>query len=282
MLGQHPRLDLTKPRLMAIVNATPDSFSDGGLLYKRNTINKDKVLARLSTLVEEGADIIDIGGESTRPGAVSVSLQEELDRVLLVVELAVQETDLAISVDTSSPQLMLEAAAKGAHLINDVRALSREGAVDAAAKTALAVCLMHMQGSPSTMQGSPQYQSVVDDVSQYLQARVEACIAAGVLPHNISIDPGFGFGKTLEHNLLLLKQLPQIAKLGFPVLVGMSRKSMIGHMLNREVNDRLYGSLALAMMSLERGAKILRVHDVRETRDIIDTFLTVSGLAVSG
>jgi dihydropteroate synthase len=282
MLGQHPRLDLTKPRLMAIVNATPDSFSDGGLLYKRNTINKDKVLARLSTLVEEGADIIDIGGESTRPGAVSVSLQEELDRVLLVVELAVQETDLAISVDTSSPQLMLEAAAKGAHLINDVRALSREGAVDAAAKTALAVCLMHMQGSPSTMQGSPQYQSVVDDVSQYLQARVEVCIAAGVLPHNICIDPGFGFGKTLEHNLLLLKQLPQIAKLGFPVLVGMSRKSMIGHMLNREVNDRLYGSLALAMMSLERGAKILRVHDVRETRDIIDTFLTVSGLAVSG
>jgi dihydropteroate synthase len=262
---------------MAIMNATPDSFSDGGLLHKGGSINRDKVLARLELIVTEGADIIDIGGESTRPGAERVSVQEELDRVSPIVEWALQTTDLAVSVDTSSPEVITQVAAMGAHLINDVRALSRVGAVEAAANTDLAVCLMHMQGTPVNMQNDPSYSQVIGDVSQYLQGRVNACVAAGIKPKNICIDPGFGFGKTLEHNLALLRQLPEIGNLGFPVLVGLSRKSMIGQLLHRNLEDRLPASLALALMSLERGAKILRVHDIRATRDIIDTFIAVNG-----
>jgi dihydropteroate synthase len=276
MLNQHPHLVLSQPRLMAIINATPDSFSDGGLLYRGASIDHSKVVNRLQEVVQEGADIIDIGGESTRPGAVPVGVQEELDRVIPIVEWAAAETELAISVDTSAPEVMLEAASKGAHMINDVRALTREGALEAAAKTGLAVCLMHMKGAPSSMQNAPVYDRVVDEVSQYLQARVLACVENGVANGNICIDPGFGFGKTLEHNLTLLRQLPELASLGLPLLVGLSRKSMIGHLLKREIEDRVPASLALAMMSLERSASILRVHDVRATRDIIDTFVAVN------
>ncbi len=187
-----------------------------------------------------------------------------------------QESDVAISVDTSSPQVMLQAAASGAHMINDVRALSREGALSAAAATGMAVCLMHMQGNPLTMQQAPQYNAVVDDVIAYLQSRIQACLAAGVAKENISIDPGFGFGKTLEHNLQLLHGLSMVSGQDFPVLVGLSRKSMIDHLLQRDIQDRLPASLALGLMSLERGASILRVHDVRATRDIIDTYIAVS------
>jgi len=275
MFSSHPKLQLNKPRLMAIVNATPDSFSDGGLLYKNNRVDRDVTLLRLEQLVHEGADIIDVGGESTRPGASSVSLQEEMDRVLPVVEWALAETDLAVSVDTSSSQLMLAVASQGAHMINDVRALSRSGAVEAMAKTGLSVCLMHMQGTPESMQTSPSYGTVVDDVTLHLQQRIDDCVAAGVNIEKICVDPGFGFGKTLQHNLTLLAHLEKFKSLGCPVLVGLSRKSMIDYLLNREVDDRLYASLALGLMSLERGAAILRVHDIRATRDIIDSFIAV-------
>lgn len=275
LFESHPNLAFGVPRLMAIVNATPDSFSDGGLLYKKDRIDRDATLFRLQQVVAEGAEIIDIGGESTRPGASAISVQEEMDRVLPVLELAAAETDLAISIDTSSPELMREAAKKGAHLINDVRALSRPGAVEAAASTGLPVCLMHMQGAPASMQVSPNYKDVVRDVVCYLQSRIDACVNAGMDSTRICIDPGFGFGKTLEHNLLLLKYLSELKKLGFPLLVGLSRKSMIDHLLKRDLKDRLPASLALGLMSLERGANILRVHDIRETRDIIDAFVAV-------
>ncbi len=275
-MGQHPRLELSTPRLMAVLNATPDSFSDGGLLYKDKGIDSSLVEARLEAIVAEGADIIDIGGESTRPGATPITVQEELDRVIPVVELAAQ-TALAISVDTSSPEVMIEAAAKGAHLINDVRALSREGAIDAAVTTGLPVCLMHMQGTPETMQLAPNYSNIVVEVSEYLQNRVRVCLDSGIAASNICLDPGFGFGKTLEHNLNLLRQLPEIRSLGFPVLAGLSRKSMIGHLLKREVTDRLPASLALALLSLQGGANIIRVHDVAATRDIIDVYSAVLG-----
>ena len=278
MSTTHPRLDLSRPRLMAILNATPDSFSDGGMLFRGKHIDIGLIGSRVQMLVDEGADIIDIGGESTRPGAEPVSLQEELDRVIPIVEWIANNCDIAISVDTSSPEVMLEAAAKGAHLINDVRALTRQGALSAASSTGLPVCLMHMQGSPGTMQQSPDYQDVVTEVSGFLQQRIVNCLEAGLVASKVWIDPGFGFGKSLEHNLALLRHLPELASLGFPILVGVSRKSMIGHLLKRELPDRLPGSLALALMALERGAKVLRVHDVAATRDIIDTFIAVDQL----
>jgi len=276
MLKHHPRLLLTQPRLMAIINATPDSFSDGGLLHKQGNIDYDSVIQRIVTFADDGADILDIGGESTRPGAQPVSIQEELDRVIPIIEIAAKETDLAISVDTSSALVMSEAAHAGAHLINDVRALAREGALSAAANTGLPVCLMHMQGSPETMQSNPNYESVVVEVNRFLQERVSACISAGVEADNIIVDPGFGFGKTLEHNLVLLRQLSKVASVGFPVLVGVSRKSMIGHLLGRSTDQRLSASLALGLMALERGAKILRVHDVAATRDMMDVFIAIN------
>ncbi len=272
----HPYLDLSRPRLMAILNATPDSFSDGGRLYRGDQLDSGLVERCVEQFIQDGAEIIDIGGESTRPGAQSVSLQEEMDRVLPIVELAARHSDLAISVDTSSSELMREAAKKGAHLINDVRALTRPGALDAAASLDLNICLMHMQGSPQTMQNDPSYNNPFTEVSDYLQQRVLVCLEAGIKRDKIWIDPGFGFGKSLEHNLILLRQLPELVSLGFPVLVGVSRKSMIGHLLGRDVKDRLPGSLALALMALERGAKILRVHDVAATRDIIDSFIAVA------
>jgi dihydropteroate synthase len=261
---------------MAIVNATPDSFSDGGELFAGDYLDVELAGRRVEQLVKDGAEIIDVGGESTRPGAANVSVQQELDRVIPIVEWVVGRCDVAVSVDTSSPAVMSEAALKGVHLINDVRALTRPDALSAAAQTGLTVCLMHMQGSPVTMQANPNYQNIVTEVNDYLQQRVIACLDAGMAPSKIWLDPGFGFGKTLEHNIELVRKLPELVSLGQPVLVGFSRKSMVGQMLGRPLDERLVGSLALAMMALERGAKILRVHDVVATRDIIDTFVAIN------
>jgi dihydropteroate synthase len=276
MIKTHRYLDLSKPRLMAIVNATPDSFSDGGELFTGDYLDVELAGRRVEQLVKDGAEIIDVGGESTRPGAANVSVQQELDRVIPIVEWVVGRCDVAVSVDTSSPAVMREAALKGVHLINDVRALTGPDALSAAAQTGLTVCLMHMQGSPVTMQTNPNYQNIVTEVNDYLQQRVIACLDAGMASSKIWLDPGFGFGKTLEHNIELVRKLPELVSLGQPVLVGFSRKSMVGQMLGRPLDERLVGSLALAMMALERGAKILRVHDVVATRDIIDTFVAIN------
>jgi dihydropteroate synthase len=276
MIKTHRYLDLSKPRLMAIVNATPDSFSDGGELFTGDYLDVELAGRRVEQLVKDGAEIIDVGGESTRPGAANVSVQQELDRVIPIVEWVVGRCDVAVSVDTSSPAVMREAALKGVHLINDVRALTGSDALSAAAQTGLTVCLMHMQGSPVTMQTNPNYQNIVTEVNDYLQQRVIACLDAGMASSKIWLDPGFGFGKTLEHNIELVRKLPELVSLGQPVLVGFSRKSMVGQMLGRPLDERLVGSLALAMMALERGAKILRVHDVVATRDIIDTFVAIN------
>lgn len=267
-LGKHS-LDLSRPRIMGVLNTTPDSFSDGGSYYKSGRLALELVLERAAQMLREGADIIDVGGESTRPGATAVSEQEELDRVVPVVEVLVRELDAPISVDTSSPSVISAASAAGAALINDVRALRREGALVAAAAAGLPVCLMHMQGEPDTMQKRPTYSDPVLEVSRFLQQRVEACLEAGIGPEQILLDPGFGFGKTLEHNLELLRRLPELLNLGYPLLVGLSRKSLMAKLLGREVAERLPGSLALAMAAAQRGAGIIRVHDVAATLDVL-------------
>lgn len=254
---------------MGILNVTPDSFSDGGAVFSGGRVALDKVLARAAQMLAEGADLIDIGGESTRPGAAPVSVQEEMDRVLPVLELLARELDVVLSVDTSSPEVMLAAAAAGAGLINDVRALRRPDAISAVAATGLPVCLMHMRGEPQSMQTDPQYDDAVADVRQFLAQRIEACTKLGVARRNIVIDPGFGFGKTPQHNLQLLNRMGQLNDLGFPLLVGLSRKSLIGAVLKRSVEDRLAGSLALVALAVQRGAVIFRVHDVRETSDVV-------------
>ncbi len=268
-------LDLSRPMVMGILNTTPDSFSDGGNCYRSGRFSLDLALARAKQILAEGAGIIDIGGESTRPGAKIVSVQEEVDRVVPVVEAITQEFGAVISVDTSTPQVMIEAARAGAAIINDVRALSREGALEAAAATGLPVCLMHMQGEPQTMQVHPQYTDPVADVLAYLQERVSASLAAGIPAERLILDPGFGFGKTLEHNLMLLRRLPEFVALGYPVLVGLSRKSMLAALLQREVNARLPGSLALALLSAQAGAAIIRVHDVAATVDVLSVLAAV-------
>lgn len=262
-------LDLSRPRIMGIINTTPDSFSDGGSFYKAGQLSLDLALKRAEQMLSEGADVLDVGGESTRPGALAVSQQQELDRVIPVVEALVKNLGAIVSVDTSTPVVIEESARAGASLINDVRALQRDGAMLAAAKTKLPICLMHMQGQPSTMQNAPQYIDVVAEVRRFLHARITACEAAGITKERILIDPGFGFGKTLAHNLALLARLPELADLGLPILVGLSRKSMLGQLLNREVEERLPGSLALAMAAAERGAAIIRVHDVAATKDVL-------------
>ena len=262
-------LDLSIPRVMGILNVTPDSFSDAGALYSGGRPALDRALRQIARMVADGAAIIDIGGESTRPGAKPVSTQEELDRVLPVIECAAQEFDVVLSVDTSSPEVMLEAAARGAGLINDVRALSRPGAIQAVAAAGLPVCLMHMQGEPQSMQQQPHYIDVVDEVRAFLAQRIDACTKLGVARRNLVIDPGFGFGKTPRHNLQLLNRLDQLQLLKCPVLVGLSRKSLIGHVVKRPVGERLAGSLALAAIAAQRGAVIFRVHDVRETTDVV-------------
>jgi dihydropteroate synthase len=266
--GKHT-LDLSSPVVMGVLNTTPDSFSDGGSYYQAGMLDLSLVLRRAEQMLDEGAAIIDVGGESTRPGASPISEEEELDRVLPVVDAICTRLDVVVSVDTSTPTVIREAAKVGAGLINDVRALEREGALEAAAQTDLPVCLMHMQGQPDTMQTSPNYRDVVTEVAHYLAGRIEACGAVGINRERLLLDPGFGFGKTDAHNLALLGALSQLGPMEVPILAGLSRKSMIGHLLQREVEDRLPGSLALAMLAAQRGAKILRVHDVAETVDVL-------------
>jgi len=257
-------LDLARPQVMGILNVTPDSFSDGGRFTGR-----DAALRHAAQMVAAGATFIDVGGESTRPGARQVSPTEELERVAPVVEAIARDLDVVISVDTSTPAVMREAARLGAGLINDVRSLQRDGALDAAAATGLPVCLMHMLGEPADMQDDPRYENVTAEVRQFLAARMDACEAAGIDRERIILDPGFGFAKTVEHNLSLFKNLQQLEALGRPLLVGVSRKSMIGKVLGREVDGRLYGSLALAALAVAKGASIIRVHDVAETVDVV-------------
>ena len=255
------RLLLERPLIMGVLNVTPDSFSDGGLYS-----TPDKALRRARALVAEGADIIDIGGESTRPGAPPVEAQEELDRVLPVVEQVARELPVPVSIDTSKPEVMQAALRAGAGMINDIRALQTPGVLTIAADSQAAVCLMHMQGTPATMQVAPHYEDVVAEVKAFLTERIQACAAAGIRRDRILIDPGFGFGKTLEHNLLLLKRLGEFRELGAVLLVGLSRKATIGRLLGDvPPGERLYGSLAAAVIAAWQGAHILRVHDVRET-----------------
>ena len=260
-----------KPLVMGVLNVTPDSFSDGG-----QHASVTSAFDHAQQMINEGAAIIDVGGESTRPGASPVSTQQELDRVIPVIEKIAANLDCVISLDSSCPQVMQVAAQAGASLLNDVRAFQREGALQVAAKTGLPVCLMHMRGEPKTMQQQPHYYSVVDEVQAFLLARVEACLEAGIERNKIIIDPGFGFGKTLDHNLQLLEALAQLKVLGLPILVGMSRKSMIGAILNNETSERLYGGLALAAIAVGQGANIIRTHDVGPTCDAVAVAYAVS------
>lgn len=255
------QLDLSTPVVMGVLNVTPDSFSDGGRYF-----DPQRAVAHAHEMIAAGAAIIDIGGESTRPGAAEVSVAEELRRVMPIVA-ALSSTQALISVDTSKPEVMREAVAAGAGVVNDIRALESPGALDAAAATRAAVCIMHMQGEPATMQQAPRYEKVVTEVQDYLERRVQACVAAGIARDRIVIDPGIGFGKTLEHNLQLLAQLHRLSALQLPILIGVSRKSMIGAILNRPTGERLFGGIALATAAVLSGARIVRTHDVAATVD---------------
>ncbi|MEH6566880.1 MAG: dihydropteroate synthase [Halopseudomonas sp.] len=257
-------LDLSNAHIMGILNVTPDSFSDGGCFSRL-----DAALAHVEGMVAAGATLIDVGGESTRPGAAPVSAEEELSRVVPVVEAITARFDVVVSVDTSTPEVMTASAGAGAGMINDVRALERPGALQAAAATGLPVCLMHRQGEPGSMQNAPTYTDVVAEVNAYLAARVQACEIVGIDRARLLLDPGFGFGKSLAHNLQLFAQLEAIQPSGLPLLVGVSRKSMIGEVLGRPVDQRLYGSLALAALAVKSGARIIRVHDVAQTLDVV-------------
>lgn len=265
-------LDLSAPQVMGILNITPDSFSDGGRFF-----SLPAAIDHAASMVADGAAILDIGGESTRPGSVELSVQQELDRVLPVVEALAARFPVPLSVDTTKPEVMRQAVAAGAGMINDIRALTAPGALQAAAELKVPVCLMHMQGTPRTMQQNPHYEDVVTEVQEFLRQRAQACEAAGVAREAILVDPGFGFGKALEHNCRLLDQLRVQTELGYPVLVGMSRKSMIGAMLGLEVKERLYGSLAAAVIAVREGARIVRVHDVRATVEAIKIAYAVGG-----
>lgn len=257
-------LDLSRTHVMGILNITPDSFSDGGRFAQR-----DLALRHAESMMLAGATLIDVGGESTRPGARSVSSVEELERVAPIVEAINAELDVIISVDTSTPAVIRETARLGAGLINDVRSLRRDGALDAAVATGLPVCLMHMRGEPTDMQNDPRYTDLVSEVTGFLRERMDECVTAGIPVEKIILDPGFGFAKNLEHNLSLFKHLESLHTLGRPLLVGVSRKSMIGKVLDKPVDQRLHGALALAALAMVKGAKILRVHDVPETVDVV-------------
>ena len=254
---------LTRPLVMGIVNVTPDSISDGGLF-----LGAQEAIAQGEKLIAEGADILDIGGESTRPGAAPASLQEELDRIMPVL-VALLKTNVAISIDTQKTAVMIEAIRVGAAMINDVNALQDTGAIAACAKSNVAVCLMHKQGAPSTMQAAPRYDDVVREVSDFLGVRAAACEGAGIARERIVIDPGFGFGKTLTHNFTLLNKLQTFTNLGYPVLAGLSRKNSLGVVTGRAVEDRLAASVAAAVLAAYHGATIIRVHDVKETVDAL-------------
>ena len=269
MIFLNHEIDLSRPKVMGVLNVTPDSFSDGG---KFNSL--DAALRQAEQMVAQGAVFIDVGGESTRPGAAEISIDEELSRVCPVVEKISKNLDVVISVDTSTPELMIESVALGAGLINDVRALQREGAQSAALNLGVPVCIMHMQGSPEMMQNNPLYSSVVSNVADFLMKRADQLVQAGFDRDKIIIDPGFGFGKTLEHNLQLLNSIdrlvfPELVDKRYPVLVGVSRKSMIGEILDKPIDDRLIGSVAAATIAAYKGASILRVHDVKETVDAL-------------
>ena len=262
---QQPRLlDLRQVQIMGILNFTPDSFSDSGKFF-----SLDKALVQVEKMLNDGAYIIDIGGESTRPNAPIVSEAEELDRVIPLIEAVRQRFDCLISVDSSKPVVFREAARAGVDMLNDIRALTEPQALETAAELALPVCLMHMQGTPQTMQQAPHYDDLLDDVADFLNQRIFACLQAGIEQSHIILDPGFGFGKTVEHNFALLKHLNAFVTSGFPVLAGLSRKSMIGAVTNQPVEKRLVGSVAGALLAAQNGAKILRVHDVEATADAL-------------
>ena len=264
------QLDLSRPLVMGIVNATPDSFSDGGQHLRRET-----AITHAQQLIAEGADIIDIGGESTRPGAQPVGAQEELDRVLPIIE-GLRGISAPLSVDTCKPEVMRAAISAGVQMINDINALQDAAARDAVAASGVAVCLMHKQGNPQTMQQQPHYQNVVVEVCDFLRERLATAEAAGIARARIVIDPGFGFGKTLAHNLDLLRHLGNLRELGVPVMAGLSRKSMLGTITGRKVGDRVAASVAAALIAVQRGASIVRVHDVRETVDALNIWNAVN------
>lgn len=257
-------LNLSAPVVMGILNVTPDSFSDGGRFTER-----DAALRQAEQMLVDGAAIIDVGGESTRPGAAPVSEQQELDRVVPVVEALTGELGALVSVDTSTAAVIRDAAAAGAGMINDVRALRRPGALAAAAASELPVCLMHMLGEPGNMQDDPRYGDVTAEVIDFLRQRIAACKQEGIPRERLLVDPGFGFAKTVAHNLTLMNEMAALQELALPVLIGISRKSLFGKLLGREVNERLPASLAAAVMCIERGAKIVRAHDVKETVDVV-------------
>ena len=264
------RLDLSRPLVMGIVNVTPDSFSDGGC-----HASSSAAIGHAHRLLEEGAAILDIGGESTRPGAQPIGQQEELDRILPVVE-GLGGIAIPISIDTCKPEVMRAALAAGASMVNDINALQDAAALQAVAASNAAVCLMHKQGTPQTMQHQPHYEDVVAEVGDFLRERIAAAEAAGIARERIAVDPGFGFGKTLAHNLDLLRRLDSLCELGVPVLAGLSRKSMLGAITGEDVNHRMAASVAAALIAVQRGASIVRVHDVRETVDALKIWNTVN------
>ena len=267
-------LDLNQPRIMGILNLTPDSFSDGGLF-----LHKDKAIQHVEKMISDGASIIDVGGESTRPGADAVSVDEECQRVIPLIKAIREISNIPISIDTSKTEVMQRAVEAGASMINDVNGLRAEGAVELVASLKVPVCIMHMQGQPRTMQHTPSYKDVVKEVKEFLNQRIDVCIKAGIKKENIIVDPGFGFGKTLEHNLSLFKNLDEFKSLDVPLLVGVSRKSMIGAVLNdAPANERLYGSVALATLAAWMNANILRVHDVKATADALKLCMAVKNI----
>jgi dihydropteroate synthase len=262
-------LDLRQPQVMAIINVTPDSFSDGGKFHAGSVL-LDKILLQVEQACADGAGLIDVGGESTRPGAATVSEQQECERVLPVVEAIAQRFDVIISVDTSNARVIRESANLGAGLINDVRSLQRPNALNEAARSGLPVGIMHMRGEPTSMQDNPRYSNILAEVDAFIAERIAVYKAAGIDRNRIVVDPGFGFAKTVAHNFELFRRLPEMVSWGLPVLVGVSRKSMIGAVTGRAVHDRLAGSIALAAMAVERGAHIIRAHDVKETVDAVN------------
>lgn len=271
-------LPLDTPQIMAVLNLTPDSFSDGGrFIDEKGRVDIDLALKASEAMIEDGARIIDVGGESTRPGATEVSDQEQIDRVAAIVEQLVSRFDIIVSVDTSSPNLMIESARLGAGMINDIRALANPGALEVVANSGLAVCMMHMQGQPNDMQDSPVYSDIVAEVLGFFEQRILDFIDAGIDKDKVLLDPGFGFGKKLEHNVDLLKGLGRFKSLHLPLLVGVSRKAMIGQLTGRSIQERIHGSVAAAMLAIQGGANVVRVHDVAATRDMINVHMAIAG-----
>ena len=267
-LARGRTLDLSEPVIMGIVNVTPDSFSDGGQFF-----NTTAALNHAMQLLDDGATILDIGGESTRPGALDVSLEDELQRVIPIIKAIREQSDCVISIDTSKAEVMRQAIEAGADIVNDVRALQEPGAIEVVAQYPdVVVCLMHMQGQPRSMQNAPHYDDLASEINDFFNQRIAACEAAGIKQSQLILDPGFGFGKTLKHNYQILAQFNDYAQLGLPLLAGLSRKSMIGKLLNRDTDDRLAGSLAGALIAAQNGAHIIRVHDVKETADVLGVY----------